>query len=336
MQPIAFVDLETTGATATVDRITEIGIVQLDDAGMREWSTLVNPQTSIPVFIQAMTGITDHMVREAPTFDAVAAEVAARLEGRLFVAHNARFDYGFLRNEFHRLGNAFRAQALCTVKLSRRLYPQHRHHNLDALIERHGLEPDGRHRALADARLLHQFWTLMQRSHPQELLASVIKELTAKPAVPPHLDAAVLDELPETPGVYLFYGENALPLYVGKAKDIWARVLSHFSGDHASAKEMALSQQVRRIEWVPTGGEVGALLREAELIKTLQPMHNRFLRRNEALCSIGLVDHGAGLVKPDSVDEPSGERRRLDWSITRSGYCEWEPLEIKFCPFRVD
>lgn len=313
-QPLAFVDLETTGATATADRITEVGIVLVDESGVSEWSTLVDPETSIPGFIQSLTGITDAMVRGAPTFGQVAGEILERLQGRLFVAHNARFDYGFLKNEFRRVGVDFRATVLCTVKLSRRLYPQHRKHSLDALIERHQLQPSGRHRALADAQLLHQFWQWVERSGEGEALGAAVKELTARPSLPVHIDAAVVDDLPEAPGVYLFYGENALPLYVGKAKDIKKRVLSHFAADHGSAKEMSLAQQLRRVEWIRTGGEVGALLKEAALIKQLQPSHNRQLRRNDELCSICLVDEGAGLVKPRVVfarDLDFGEQKNL-------------------------
>ena len=298
MQPLAFVDLETTGATATRDRITEIGVIEVDDSGVREWSTLVNPETTIPVFIQHMTGITDAMVHDAPTFAEVAKETLARLQGRLFIAHNARFDYGFLKSAFRRAGYEFRPTVLCTVKLSRKLFPGHSKHNLDSLIERHSLKANGRHRALADAQLIHQFWQQVQGSQPAERFASILKELTARPSLPSHLDPGIVDTLPDSPGVYLFYGENALPLYVGKAKDIRKRVLSHFAGDHSSAKEMSLSQQVRRIEWMDTGGEIGALLKEAALIKQLQPTLNRQLRRNNDLCAISLIDHGLGHITP--------------------------------------
>src|SRR3989338_3148340 len=160
---LAFVDLETTGATATADRITEIGIVEVDENGVREWSCLVNPGTSISGFIERLTGISNAMVADAPPFADVAAEVKQRLAGRLFIAHNVRFDYGFLKNDFKRAGHDFRATVLCTVKLSRKLYPQHAKHNLDSLIERHGLAVSSRHRALGDARLIHQFWNRVQR-----------------------------------------------------------------------------------------------------------------------------------------------------------------------------
>ena len=301
MQPLAFVDLETTGCTAPLDRITEIGIVEVDDDGVREWSTLINPETSIPGSIQSMTGITNEMVQDAPTFEDIAKQTMERLKGRLFIAHNARFDYGFLKNSFRRVGYEFKPTVLCTVRLSRALFPEHRHHNLDALIERHGLIANGRHRALADAQLIHQFWDMVKATHPAERLADVLKELTARPSLPSNIDPAIIDQLPETPGVYLFYGENSLPLYVGKAIDLRRRVLSHFAADHSSPKEMSLARQVRRIEWINTGGEVGAFLKESALIKELQPTHNRRLRRHHELCAISLVDHGNGHFSPEIV-----------------------------------
>src|SRR5258706_10710661 len=155
---IAFVDLETTGTTPTGDRVTEIGIVRVVDGDLaEEWSTLVNPECPIPEEIQSLTGISNAMVRDKPTFAELRREVAQRLEGHLFVAHNARFDYGFLKNEFRRVEMPFTADVLCTVRLSRRLFPEAPAHNLDAIIARHQLDDvvkgdaqsrTGRHSAL--------------------------------------------------------------------------------------------------------------------------------------------------------------------------------------------
>jgi DNA polymerase-3 subunit epsilon len=313
---LAFVDLETTGATATRDRITEIGIIEVDEDGsVREWQQLVNPGTRIPPFIEQLTGISNELVAAAPAFADVADETLRRLEGRLFIAHNARFDYGFLKNEFKRLGVTFRAPVLCTVKLSRTLFPEHKRHNLDSLIERHNLAANARHRALADAQLIRQFWQKIHVDRSNDEIEAALKAQNARPSLPPHLDAGIVDELPDTPGVYLFYADNNLPLYVGKARDIRQRVLSHFSADHASAREMNLAQQVRRIDWIETAGEIGALLKEAVLVKQLQPTHNRQLRRNDDICTWILVDEGNGWLRPELV-----AARDLDFGIHASGY----------------
>jgi DNA polymerase-3 subunit epsilon len=160
--PLAIVDLETTGGRPAWDRVTEIAVVEVDGGEIAsEWSTLVNPGTRVPPWIEALTGITNRMVADAPAFEDLAADLYERLQGRVFVAHNARFDYGFLRHAFERAGMRFQAPTLCTVKLSRRLYPGYARHNLDSLIERHGLKFDlhgsARHRALGDARAVWQF-----------------------------------------------------------------------------------------------------------------------------------------------------------------------------------
>ncbi len=285
-QTIAFVDLETTGSNASVDRVTEVGIVLWDEGRVVEkWSSLVNPEAPIPGFIQGLTGITDEMVAQAPLFEALAPEILDRLQGRLFVAHNARFDHGFLKNEFRRAGFDFKPPVLCTVKLSRRLFPQHRKHNLDALIQRHSLTVPARHRALGDADVLSQFWQRLQDDVPASTLQQAVGELTGRSSWPPHLDPALADAMPDTPGVYRFMGEGDVPLYIGKAVRIRQRVLSHFSADHRSAKEMSLSQQVRHVDWAETPGEMGALLTEALWIKQQQPIHNQRLRRQGELCT---------------------------------------------------
>ena len=121
---------------------------------MAEWSTLVDPRVPMPPAIVALTGITAEMVAGAPTFSTIAREVTTWLDGCVFIAHNARFDYGFLKHEFARLERSFTAHVLCTVKLSRRLFPDAQGHSLDAVIARHGLAITDRHRALGDARAI--------------------------------------------------------------------------------------------------------------------------------------------------------------------------------------
>ena len=268
-----------------MDRITEVGVVLVDETGIREWSQLLYPQARISVFIEKLTGITNEMVSDAPRFESIAQELNTLLEGYLFIAHNVRFDFGFLKNEFKRIDIAFRPNILCSVKLSRALFPEHNHHNLDSLIVRHGLTVSDRHRALGDAKLIHQFWQDIHHRLDTDHIAATVKKLVGRPSIPSHVDDALIQGLPDTPGVYLFYGENDLPLYVGKSTHIKQRVLSHFSADHRHSKEMSLSQQLRRIDFIETAGEIGALLKEAQLIKTLQPIHNRRLRRSNDLCA---------------------------------------------------
>ena len=305
---LAFVDLETTGGTPNGDRFTEVAVIQVDENGVTEWSSLVNPGMSIPPFVQGLTGITNEMVAGAPRFEQLAGEIESRLHDRVFVAHNARFDHGFLKQEFLRLGRPFRPPVVCTVKLSRRLFPQHARHNLDALVARHGLQVSDRHRALGDARAIWQFWQMACSGQPVDAVHAALARLADRPTLPSHLDASLLDELPASHGVYFFYGENALPLYIGKAKDLRKRVLSHFRADHGSAKGMRLSQQVRRVDWQPAAGELGALLAEAAMIKSLAPVHNKQLRRNEDVCAWWLDPAGRlQLVQAAELSRHAGD-----------------------------
>lgn len=278
--PLAIVDLETTGAHPVHDRITEIAVIEVENGSVRsEWNTLVDPQTSIPSAIQALTGITNAMVAGAPTFAALARDLYERLEGRIVVAHNARFDYGFLKHEFERHGLRYNARTLCTVRLSRKLYPEHTRHNLDALITRHGIVCQARHRALGDAQVLWEFLAIATRERGMKAVSAAASAIAKQPSLPAQIERSVLDAIEDAPGVYVFYGENGTPLYVGKSVTLRTRILSHFADDVRSAREMQIAREVRTIETIRTCGELGALLKEAELVKTLLPAFNPVRRR---------------------------------------------------------
>lgn len=166
-QPLALIDLETTGTSPTRDRAIEIGLALYDSGRLqREWSTLINPQTRVSEFIADYTGIGNAMLTTAPLFTDIAAELEALLAGRVLVAHNARFDYGFLQQEFARCRRTFEAPVLCTVRLSRKLFPKERRHSLDAVMARHGLSCSARHRALGDALVLADFLGHLRRTIP--------------------------------------------------------------------------------------------------------------------------------------------------------------------------
>ncbi|WP_193097848.1 exonuclease domain-containing protein [Burkholderia sp. Z1] len=274
-QPLVFVDLETTGGSPAEHRITEIGVVEIGPLGVSTWTTLVNPGQSIPPFIQQLTGISDAMVRDAPSFASLAPALFERLDGKLFVAHNASFDRGFLRAEFERAGLAFNPDVLCTVRLSRALFPRESRHGLDALIERHGLVPAARHRALADADLIWQFWRQLHDIVPLERLRDQIACTTRHFRLAGDLTEAWLDTAPAGCGAYALFGEADVALYVGRSVRVRQRLRALLTGERRSSKEMRLAQQVRRVEWRETGNELGAMLAEAQWIARLRPSYNR-------------------------------------------------------------
>ena len=265
----AFIDVETTGTKPLEDRVTEVAIIRFSANGNVEaWQSLVNPGIPIPAEIQALTGITNAMVRDAPSYFDVREDVRRLLEGAVFVAHNARFDYGFIKNEFRRLGESFTADVLCTVRLSRKLYPDDDGHGLDAIISRHRLSGFNRHRAMGDTEATAAFVGKASDDHTPEALKLAVKSLLKTPSLPAHLPATALADIPDSPGVYLFYGVNDLPLYIGKAKHLRERIRAHFSSDHMTPNDIRLSQEMRRIEWLPTAGEFSALLLEAQLVRS--------------------------------------------------------------------
>ncbi|MGC1387536.1 MAG: exonuclease domain-containing protein [Steroidobacteraceae bacterium] len=296
-QDLVFVDLETTGGNAAYHRITEIGVVRVERGKtVEEWSSLVNPECRIPPYIERFTGISNEMVAAAPRFADIAGLVLEKLQlpaqrAPLFVAHNARFDYSFLRAEFRRAEIHFRARVLCTVKLSRRLFPEHRHHSLDALIERHELACSMRHRALGDARVLRDFWFKLRRELTEAEIGAAAHAVLGAQRLPEHLPADLADELPEGPGVYRFFGLDDVLLYVGKSTSLRRGVLAHFAAGHSGAKEQKLARQVRRVDWLETAGELGALLRETDWIRTQRPLYNRRLKPSSGDVTIRVVEN---------------------------------------------
>ncbi len=279
-------DLETTGGNPVQDRITEIAAVRIEGGvEVARWSTLVNPGVPISGFIERLTGISNAMVTSAPPFADVATQLLTLLEGAVLVAHNVRFDHGFLLHELARLQVTLRAKTLCTVRLSRLLYPQFKSHGLDAIMQRHDLTSNARHRAMGDVEVMQAWLALAQAELGADTLQRHAQTLLqGSAALPPQLDTNVAD-IPDSPGVYLFYGEGVLPLYVGKSVKLRSRVMAHFSAAGREPRELRIAQEIRRIEWIETAGELGALLLEARLVKQHQPLHNRQLRRNNSLCA---------------------------------------------------
>jgi DNA polymerase III subunit epsilon len=290
LPPLAFVDIETSGLGPkgpNGDRITEIGVVTVDDGRATEWTTFLNPGMQFGASARELKGIADDEVVDAPRFADIARDLEARLKGRLFIAHNARFDFSFVRAEFERAGIFFLPQVLCTVMLSRKLYSSSSAHDLDTVMRRHGLQTDQRHRALPDARLLWQFWQVLQKEHPPEHLSKIIEGLLAGPVLPAHLDAQLVERLPELPGVYVLRGEGDndgdAVLQVGKAANLKLHLTNYFRLDRISGKAAGISQQVRNITWRATLGAIGAQLLFKSIANTISPKSKMRVAAN--LCS---------------------------------------------------
>lgn len=192
------VDIESTGGSPFFSRIIEVGLLRIERGEVvEEYQTLIDPGVEIPDFITKMTGISAKQLVGKPTFVDIAEDLLSKFEGSIFVAHNVNFDYGFLKEEFRRAGLVFNVDRLCTVRLSRALYKEHKRHNLSAIIERYNFECQNRHRAFDDAKVL---WDFLQLSHRQidtkEFNKGLLHALTKTRSVKPQL---VIDELTYEP-----------------------------------------------------------------------------------------------------------------------------------------
>jgi DNA polymerase-3 subunit epsilon len=278
--PLVFVDIETNGLDHVRGRVIEVAAIRVEGGkAVKSFNSLVDPETELPYFITNLTGITASDLKGAPTFAQVADELNDIINGAVFVAHNVRFDYSFLKQEFKRLNQPFLPKQLCTVKLSRALYPHEKSHKLQSLIDRHGFTYESRHRAYDDAAILWQFLQYVQKHFPPEQVMAAINRQVKSPAIPRDLQPELVRDLPETPGVYIFEDASGRPLYVGKSINIKKRVMSHFGRDHAESREFKIAQSIKHIRTQQTSGELAALLLESRLVKELQPVYNRQLRR---------------------------------------------------------
>jgi len=169
-RPLVFLDIETTGGSPFSSRITEIGALRVEDGKVvGTFQQLLNPEQHVPSFITKMTGISDDMLWDAPLFRGIADDLELFLDGAIFIAHNVNFDYSFIKAAYREMGNTFNMDRLCTARLSRRLYPEQRRHNLDTIIECHGFVVKDRHRALDDAKVLYEFYQKALAEHGLEL-----------------------------------------------------------------------------------------------------------------------------------------------------------------------
>ena len=279
-RPVVFADIETTGLGARSGKIIEIALIRVEEGQIvDEFHSLINPGQHLPEWISDLTGILDTDLIGQPYFNEIADKVAKMCEGAIFIAHNVRFDYSFIKNHLHESGLVFRPELLCTVRLSRALYPAERSHKLESLIKRHNIKVPARHRAYEDAKALWEFCNVAYGEHGHEIFTAAVAKQVKQRSMPPNLNPNIISQISNNPGVYIFEDEQGKPLYVGKSIHLRQRVMSHFSSDTESNKEMRMSLNVHNIKTVETANELDALLLESKLVKELLPLYNRKLRR---------------------------------------------------------
>ncbi|HEV8677695.1 MAG TPA: exonuclease domain-containing protein, partial [Candidatus Paceibacterota bacterium] len=317
----AIVDTETTGMSASLGQIIEIGILRVENGEVvRTFHSLVNPGRLLSHTIQGITGITDEELMHAPVFEDIASDVLELLEGAVLVANNARFDYSFIKSEFERLERPYRAKTLCTVKLSRSMFPEQQYHNLDAVMEAHGLSCGARHRAFEDAEVLWQFFNAVEKKHGEEFLTSAINRALKRHTLPAAISPELIKSIPNTPGVYIFYNAEGDVLYVGKSVKMRSRVLSHFANDISAGKELRMCQETADIEYRETSGELSALFLESQLVKELSPVYNRMLREVKELAVImkKIDERGYATLSIEYTGEIDQEELKSVLAVCRS------------------
>ncbi len=285
---MVLLDCETTGGNAQRDRMTELALLFVENGEITgRWQQLFNPGQRIPPWISELTGITNAMVAGQPAFAELADTIYDLLADKVLVAHHARFDYGFLRAEFQRAGMTFLSKTLCSVKLSRRFYPEARRHGIDAIVDRLGLHIENRHRAMDDADVIGKLFSQISADYPATDIQQVCQQLLQQTRLPSQLDPTEIEKLPESPGVYRFYDENGALLYVGKSINIKQRVLSHFASQ-SSARSSEMQQQLAHIDFIETPSDFGAQLLENQLIKSETPLYNRRQTKAKRLFQLAL------------------------------------------------
>lgn len=275
----AILDVETTGGYGSDNRITEIAIIIHD--GIREidrYSTLVNPESFIPYRITELTGITNEMVSVAPKFKEIARKVWDLTNNRIFVAHNVSFDFTVIKNEFTLLGADFKRQKLCTVRLSRKVFPGKSSYSLGKLCNSLGIYLENAHRALADTQVTVLLFETILREGGDFLVKNELRELNNLPTIPPKLDENVFDKLPNTCGVYRLYNSKGSVIYIGSSEEIKNRIAKHFKSINSKAKEFEMVMDIADISYEITASKLIADLISRSEILSLKPLFNKPLK----------------------------------------------------------
>jgi DNA polymerase-3 subunit epsilon len=276
----AIVDIETTGGYAANNAITEVAIVLHDgNREVKRYETLINPAMTIPRYVQALTGINDDMVADAPYFNEIAPFVHEWLKDAVFIAHNVNFDYSFLKHQLKACGLDLDSKKLCTIRLSRKVFPGAPSYSLGNICQYLGISIPNRHRAGGDADATVRLFEMILQAGGLEHIRGMLKVNSKEQYLPVNLPAEQLARLPETPGVYYFHDQKGKVIYVGKANNLRRRVHSHFSNNKPGRQKQEFLRNIYSISHETTGTELMAYLLECIEIKRLWPAYNRSLKR---------------------------------------------------------
>ena len=272
----AFIDIETTGGYSTKNCITEIAIILFDGQQVEgKFHTLINPEAPIQPYVQSMTSITNKMVENAPKFEDVAENIYNLLKDRVFVAHNVNFDYSFVSQHLKTAGYTIDLPKICTVKLSRKIFPGLSKYGLGSLSNHFNIENKARHRAIGDAEAMLEIFIILQQNDKNNEIEKLTKKRKVHQYLPPNLIQNNFHELPSLPGVYYFKNKKGKIIYIGKAINLKKRVSSHFSNNKSSKQKQEFLKHIYEIDWKPCSSELTACILESIEIKKYWPAFNK-------------------------------------------------------------
>jgi DNA polymerase III subunit epsilon len=294
----AIVDIETTGSYASANGITEVAIHVFDGKQViKKFESLVNPQQPIPGYIQAFTGISNEMVATAPLFEEVAAEIFDLLNENVFIAHNVNFDYSFLKSHLLRTGHDLKSKKLCTVRLSRRIFPGFTSYSLGNLCRALDICINNRHRAGGDAEATVKVFSKLLENDKDDFITKSLLKNSKEQSLPPNVPKQHFDVLPVTPGVYYFHDSKGKIIYVGKAINIRSRVNSHFSNNSGSRQKQNFITNIHSISFKTCATDLMASILESVEIKKYWPKFNYSQKHWEDVFGIYTYEDRNGLLR---------------------------------------
>ncbi len=294
----SIIDIETTGNHSQRHSITEVAVINFDGKEVtEEFCSLVKPDDAIPGFITYLTGITSRMVEDAPEWSEVMERVEELTKGRVLIAHNAHFDYSFLKSAFLLCGKSFQRKTLCTMRMSRQVFPGLRSYGLDKLCRHFEIESTVSHRALADAQAALKLFRHLQLHDQYGFIEASLNGKSGEQTLPPHLNKEIIKSLPEEAGIYYFLNERKEVLYVGKARSIRGRILQHFTANSSTRSRTKLMNSIHHIDFVKCGNELVAMLMESAEIKKHFPPFNVIQKISENNYGIYCYVDGRGYLR---------------------------------------
>jgi DNA polymerase-3 subunit epsilon len=271
----AIVVLTVVGRKPGTMRIMAISIIRIEEGKVcKQFKSAVNPERDVPDYIMQRTGITAAQLLKSPTFSELAEQVISLLQDVVLVAHNCSFIHYILQSEFRYLGWIYTSPKLSTMQLAKKLIPNLSSYELPYLCRVLGISYGNGYHSEEEAEAISTlFQRLLSLDLEGKIIGNMIRPSFRVPQkLPVHVDSSQIHALPTRPGIYKFQNTNGRVIYVGKAKNIKKRVLSHFY--HPSEKERNLCQETYTIDHEVMGSELLAFLREADLIQKHSPDHN--------------------------------------------------------------